>query len=104
MTNMNIAVEQLRGAQRDAFVPAILVSGDSDVTKPMLAVQACYSGTRVVVALPPDREPSQLQNSATAGFMIGPKKLLEVAVALEAVKLNTNQAQPMTASAWMCGR
>ena len=32
------------------------------------------------------------------------KKLIEVALPLDAVKLNTYQAQPMTASAWMCGR
>ena len=40
MTDVNIAVELLGGAQGYAFDTAILVSGDSDLTRPVQAVQA----------------------------------------------------------------
>ena len=75
MTDVNIAVELLEGAQADAFDTAILVSGDSDLTRPVQAVQARYPRKRVVVAFPPDRESSRLRQAATAGFVIGRKKL-----------------------------
>ena len=75
MTDVNIAVELLEGAQADAFDTAILVSGDSDLTRPVQAVQTRYPSKRVVVAFPPDRKSSQLRNAATAGFVIGRKKL-----------------------------
>ena len=75
MTDVNIAVELLEGARADAFDTAILVSGDSDLTRPVQAVRTRYQNKRVVVAFPPDRESSQLRNAATAGFVIGRKKL-----------------------------
>ena len=49
--DVNIAVELLRGAQGDAFDTATLVSWDSDLTRPVRAVQARYPGKRVVDAL-----------------------------------------------------
>ena len=75
MTDVNIAVELLEDAQADAFDTAILVSGDSDLTRPVQVVQTRYPNKRVVVAFPPDRESSQLRKAATAGFMVGRKKL-----------------------------
>lgn len=74
-TDVNIAVELLGDAQDDAFDTAILVSGDSDLTGPVQAVRTRYPNKRVIVAFPPERESSQLRNAATAGFVIGPKKL-----------------------------
>ena len=77
MTDVNIAVELLGGAQDDAFDTAILVSGDSDLTRPVQAVQTRYPIKRVVVAFPPNRTSSQLRDAASAGFVIGRKKLLD---------------------------
>ena len=65
------------GAQDDAFDTAILVSGDSDLTRPVQAVQTRYPTKRVVVAFPPNRTSSQLRDAASAGFVIGRKKLLD---------------------------
>ena len=77
MTDVNIAVELLGSAQDDAFDTAILVSGDSDLTRPVQAIQTRYPTKRGVVAFPPDRTSSQLRDAASAGFVIGRKKLLE---------------------------
>ena len=75
MTDVNIAVELLGDAQDDAFDTAIVVSGDSDLTKPVQAVQARDPAKRVVVAFPPKRTSVQLRQAAAAGFVIGRKKL-----------------------------
>ena len=64
-----------KNTQAHAFDTAILVSGDSDLTRPVQAVQARYPRKRVVVAFPPDRESSRLRQAATAGFVIRRKKL-----------------------------
>lgn len=75
MTDVNIAVELLGEAQDDAFDTAVVVSGDSDLTKPVRAVQTRYSTKRVVVAFPPERTSVQLREAAVAGFVIGRKSL-----------------------------
>lgn len=75
MTDVNIAVELLGDARDDAFDTAFLVSGDSDLTKPVQAVQLRDSTKRVVVAFPPGRTSVQLREAAAAGFVIGRKKL-----------------------------
>ena len=61
MTDVNIAVELLGDAQDDAFDTAIVVSGDSDLTKPVQAVQARDPAKRVVVAFPSKRTSVQLR-------------------------------------------
>ena len=75
MTDVNIAVELLGDAQDDVFDTAIIVSGDSDLTKPVQVVQTRYPDKRIVMAFPPDRTSVQLREAATAAFVIGRKKL-----------------------------
>ena len=75
MTDVNIAVELLGDAQDDAFDTAIVMSGDSDLTRPVQAVRARYPGKRIVVAFPPDRTSVNLRKVATAAFVIGRKTL-----------------------------
>ena len=75
MTDVNIAVELLGDAQDDAFDTAIIVSGDSDLVRPVQAVRARYPDKRVVVAFPPGRTSAHLGKVATAAFVIGRKKL-----------------------------
>ncbi len=75
MTDVNIAVELLGDAQDDAFDTAIVISGDSDLTGPITAVQRRYSNKKVIVAFPPNRVSKQLSQVATAYVVIGRKKL-----------------------------
>ena len=76
MTDVNIAVELPGGgAKVTRSIPPSLCLEESDLTRPVKAVQTRFPGKRVVVAFPPDRESSQLRKAATAGFMIGRKKL-----------------------------
>ena len=71
MTDVNIAVELLGDAQDDVFDTAIIISGDSDLTRPTSAVRRRYPKKRVVVAFPPNRVSKQLRKTATASFTIG---------------------------------
>ncbi len=75
MTDVNIAVQLLGDAQDDVFDTALVVSGDSDLTKPVQAVRTRYPDKRIVMAFPPDRTSVQLCKAATAAFVIGRKKL-----------------------------
>ena len=75
MTDVNIAVEMLGDAQDDVFDTAILISADSDLTRPVEAVRSRYPKKRVIVALPPRRNSVRLRNSATAAFTIGRRLL-----------------------------
>ena len=76
MTDVNIAVELLVDAQDDKIDTAIIVSGDSDLTRPIEVVLQRYSNTRVIIAFPPNRDHSKrLKIAATSYFTIGRKKL-----------------------------
>ena len=86
MTDVNIAVELLGDAQDDAFDTALLVSGDSDLTKAVQAVQVRYPAKRVVAAFPPNRTSEHLRQAATAGFVIGRKKLQDSQLPDQVVK------------------
>ena len=65
MTDVNTAVEMLCDAHADLFDAAILVSGDSDLTGAVQAVQERF-GRRVVVAFPPGRRSAVLRSAAQA--------------------------------------
>ncbi len=75
MTDVNIAVEFLGDAQDDVFDTAIIISGDSDLTRPVISFHKRYPEKRVVIAFPPRRVSKHLRNVATAYFNIGRKKL-----------------------------
>lgn len=70
MTDVNVAVELLHDAHTDLFDTAILVSGDSDLTSAVKAVQERY-GKRVIVAFPPGRRSSVLRGAAQGHVAIG---------------------------------
>ena len=65
MTDVNIAVELVCDAHADIFDMAILVSGDSDLTSAVQAVQERFR-RRVVVAFPPGRRSAVLRRVAQA--------------------------------------
>ena len=75
MTDVNIAVELLVDAQDDKFDTAIIVSGDSDLTRPIEFVLQRYLNKRVIIAFPPNRHSDRLKNTKARYFTIGRKKL-----------------------------
>jgi uncharacterized LabA/DUF88 family protein len=71
MTDVNIAVELLQDAFRDAFDSAILISADSDLIAPIEAVKKLFPNKRVIVACPPGRFSQNLCNASSAFLKIG---------------------------------
>jgi uncharacterized LabA/DUF88 family protein len=49
MTDVNIATELLMDAFNDRFDLALVISGDSDLVPPILALKQKFTGKRVVV-------------------------------------------------------
>lgn len=75
MTDVNIATELLTDAFHNRFDTAILVSGDSDLVGPVVAVRRLLAAKRVIVAFPPGRFSDALGKVASASFHIGRAKL-----------------------------
>jgi uncharacterized LabA/DUF88 family protein len=77
MTDVNIATELLRDGFEDSFDVALLISGDSDLSRPVETLTQLYPDKRVVVAFPPARNSAELIRVAPAHFRIGRKKLAD---------------------------
>jgi uncharacterized LabA/DUF88 family protein len=75
MTDVNIAVELLADAIRDAFDTALLISADSDLTPVALKVRELFPSKRILVAFPPGRFSQSLAQAAHGYFVIGRAKL-----------------------------
>lgn len=75
MTDVNIAVQMLQDAYQDKFDTAVLISGDSDLLPPIIAIKKLFPIKKVVVAFPPNRHNRSLQKHASGSFIIGRKKL-----------------------------
>ena len=75
MTDVNIATRLLCDAFSDAFDMALIISGDSDLVPPVLAIREFFPEKRVVVAFPPKRHSDVLKRVAHAGFIIGRARL-----------------------------
>lgn len=71
MTDVNIAVEMMSDAYQNLFDVALLVSADSDLTAPVLAIKNLFPEKRVIVAFPPQRHSAQLQRLAHGFLLIG---------------------------------
>ena len=71
MTDVNIAVEILTDAYQDMFDTAILVSADSDLTAPVLAIKNQFPDKRIIIAFPPQRHSVQLERLAHGSLQIG---------------------------------
>ena len=71
MTDVNIAVEMMSDAHQDLFDVALLISADSDLTAPILAIKNLFPEKRVIVAFPPQRHSAQLQRLAHGFLQIG---------------------------------
>lgn len=70
MTDVNIATQLLADAYDDHFDTALVISGDSDLTTPVRLVRTRFPDKRVVIGFPPDRRSHQLQQAASAYFVI----------------------------------
>ena len=71
MTDVNIAVEMMADAYQDLFDTALLVSADSDLTAPVLAIKNLFPEKRVIVVFPPQRHSAQLQRLEHGSLQIG---------------------------------
>jgi uncharacterized LabA/DUF88 family protein len=70
MTDVNIATEMLTDAFSGACDTALLLSADSDLTRPVQVIRSRF-GRRVIVVFPPDRHSATLAGAATAAFTLG---------------------------------
>ncbi len=75
MTDVNIAITLTADAFQNRFDTALLVSGDSDLTGPVLQVKQFFPVKRVVIAFPPARSSARLLQEAHAAFTISRKTL-----------------------------
>lgn len=75
MTDVNIATEMLVDAFQDAFDTALLISADSDLTPPTLAIREYFPEKRIIAAFPPKRSSVRLTRATNASFTIGRAKL-----------------------------
>jgi len=71
MTDVNIATELLTDATDDRFDVALLVTADSDLTRPIQIVRERFPAKKVVMAFPPDRNSERLKQVASGYMHIG---------------------------------
>jgi uncharacterized LabA/DUF88 family protein len=77
MTDVNIATEMLVDAFQDKYDTAILVSGDSDLSRPVEVISDQFPSKRVWVAFPPKRFSRDLAQRADRQLAIFRKVLLD---------------------------
>jgi len=88
MTDVNIAVEILADAFQNLFDVAILISGDSDLTAPILKVKQLFSNKKVLLFFPPERFSFALSCIADGHSMIGRRTLAKSVFPDEVKKKN----------------
>jgi uncharacterized LabA/DUF88 family protein len=66
MTDVNIAVELLTDAFQNQFDTAFLISADSDLSAPILAVKNLFPAKRIVAFFPPQRSSAELMKIVSA--------------------------------------
>ena len=70
MTDVNIATELLVDAFYDKFLVAILISGDSDLTSPIVYIKEGFSEKRVIAGFPPDRWAKQVAEACDGRYLL----------------------------------
>ena len=71
MTDVNIATQLLLDAFDDKFDTALVISGDSDLVPPILAIRQRFPAKRIVAVFPPSRSSIHLRNACHAAYPIG---------------------------------
>lgn len=77
MTDVNIATNIIMDAYKDKYDTALLISGDSDLVPPIVAVHENFKQKRVFVAFPPKRHNNSVSSVARGSMTIGRKKLVD---------------------------
>lgn len=77
MTDVNIAVALLEDARDDLYDAAILISADSDLTRPIEIARQKYADKRVIAVFPPDRISRDLRAVANESFTLGRKRIAQ---------------------------
>ena len=70
MTDVNIAVALLEDANNNLYDAAVVISADSDLTRPIEVVHQKFANKQVRVAFPPKRHSLHLSDVAIASFHI----------------------------------
>jgi uncharacterized LabA/DUF88 family protein len=86
MTDVNIATELMVDAFQDRFDTALLMSADSDLIGPVVAVRQYFPAKRLVIAFPPQRYSEELKKVASAYFTVGRAEIAKSMFPLEVVK------------------
>lgn len=77
LTDVNIASNMILDAYEDKYDTAILISGDSDLTPPIIKIHEKFKAKKVIVIFPPKRNNQSLSNCAKGSFTLGRKKLVD---------------------------
>lgn len=75
MTDVNIATEMLTDAFQDNFDTALLISADSDLKGPLVAIKSLFPNKKILVSFPPERRSWDLRNIAHGIIIIGQNEL-----------------------------
>ena len=86
MTDVNIAVEMLADAFQNLFDNAVLISGDSDLTAPIIKIKKLFSNKKISLCFPPERFSYSLSQIAAGFFMIGRRTLAKSVFPDEVIK------------------
>jgi len=76
-TDVNLAVEVMTDAFSNTFDTCLIITADSDLVPPILAVKRLFPNKRIVVAFPPKRYSAEVGQSAHASFGIGRAKFAQ---------------------------
>ena len=75
MTDVNIATQLIVDGYEDNYDMAMVVSGDSDLTTPIMHIRERFPNKRVLVVFPPERHSKQLRQTAHSHTILGEDKL-----------------------------
>ena len=70
---------------KDNYDMAMLISGDSDLTPPIISVHQLFNQKRVFIAFPPKRHNNSMSLVARGSLTIGRKKLLDAQFNMEVI-------------------
>jgi uncharacterized LabA/DUF88 family protein len=85
MTDVNLATHLLMDAHLDAYDVAFVVTGDTDFTPCVEAVNESFADKSVVMLFPPLRENDTLEEEARSSQLITKEKLIECQLPMQMI-------------------
>ncbi len=85
MTDVNLATHLLMDAHLDAYDVAFVVTGDTDFTPCVEAVNESFAEKSVVMLFPPFRENDTLEEEARSSQLITKEKLIECQLPMQMI-------------------